>query len=186
MKSEEKNKDKEVNFVEDESIEDKSIEPEAITEQNELDECKQKQEEYISLLKRAQADFINYKSRVLKETDNFVFEEQKIIINEFILFRETLNRAYTSETNELVKSHIKELLNNFDNILTRLDIKQLNLDKKDFDYNFCECCGKKVVNENEVNKIIDIIENGYLYQNKLIKPAKVIVGIKEEWLCHKK
>lgn len=151
--------------------------------QSEIDLIKQKlneqnklANEYLDLLQRSQANFINYKNRVEKETKDIIFIEQKKIINYFLDFKETLKKAYEHESDSKNKENILQLINNFDIILKRLNVEKMDVLNKEFDYNFQECVLKKEVDKENHNKIIEVVEDGYLLNKKLLKPAKVIVG----------
>jgi len=146
-----------------------------------LNEQENKSKEYLSLLQRTQADFQNYKKRMQKENEEYTFISNQKIIIEFLKFRETLKQAYSKENNNTLKKNLSQLLINFDNILKRLNIKKIDCLNEDFDYNLCECVLRKpVTNKKEHNKVIEILEDGYLLNNKLITPAKVVVGAMEE------
>ena len=121
--------------------------------------------------------FSNYKKRILKEQENISFQENSKIILEFLSFKELLLKAISHEENQSAKNNLKELDNNFENILRRLNIQKIELLEKDFDYNCAECLQAiKVEEKVKHNKIIEVLENGYTYKNKIIKPGKVIIG----------
>lgn len=141
-----------------------------LNEQNKL------ADEYLDLLQRSQANFINYKNRVEKETKDLLFIEQKKIISSFLDFKETLKKAYEYELDSKNKENILQLINNYDIILKRLSVEKMELLNKEFDYNYHECVFKKETEEENHNKIIEIIEDGYLLNKRLLKPAKVVVG----------
>jgi molecular chaperone GrpE len=141
-----------------------------LNEQNKL------ADEYLDLLQRSQANFINYKNRVEKETKDLLFIEQKKIISSFLDFKETLKKAYEHEYDSKNKENILQLINNYDIILKRLSVEKMELLNKEFDYNYHECVFKKETEKENHNKIIEIIEDGYLLNNRLLKPAKVVVG----------
>ena len=135
----------------------------------------------IDLLKRTQADFINYKTRVSKEIIDVVFLQTKEIALELIDFKELILLSIKNEKNEETKKVLNVLLEKINNSLLRLNIVKIELVDCTPDYNVCECISvipTKNVTEN--NKIIEIIEDGYLFNNKIIKPAKIIVGKLEE------
>jgi len=160
-----------------ESIQEK----EEIQEDKENNKLQEKLELYEDQLKRAQAEFANYKKRIAKDIENVVLLEISKILNEFFIFKQTLEKAIINENNEDSKNNLTELDNNLENILTRLNIKKIDIKNKEFDYNISECVSNQNVKDNKLNnKVIDIIEEGYTYKNKLIKPAKVIVGKLEE------
>ena len=141
-----------------------------LNEQNKL------ADEYLDLLQRSQANFINYKNRVEKETKDLLFIEQKKIISSFLDFKETLKKAYEYELDSKNKENILQLINNYDIILKRLSVEKMELLNKEFDYNYHECVFKKETEKENHNKIIEIIEDGYLLNKRLLKPAKVVVG----------
>jgi molecular chaperone GrpE len=144
-------------------------------------EQEEKTNDYIELSKKIQADFENYKKRNYKENEQIVFLEKRNILIEFLNFRNTLTLAISNENDKKSSENLNQLLLNFDNILKRLNIKKIDCLNKEFDYNYSECvCKKKVEDKNKNNKVIEIIDDGYLLNNNLIKPAKVVVGYKEE------
>lgn len=128
-------------------------------------------------LKISVADFSNYKKRVLKDIENMKFLAESKIILDFLNFKETLENAIKFEKQELFKNSLKELNNNFENILKRLNIKKIELKDKVYDYNLSECVQTlKVKDKDKNNKILEVLEEGYTYNDNLLKPGKVIVG----------
>lgn len=180
IKNKESKADQEKDFKSNESITNdlnKEIRSEIELIKSKLEEQNKLANEYLDLLQRSQAEFINYKSRVEKEIKELVFIEKKETILNFIQFKETLKTAYDHETNDQNKQNILQLINNFDILLKRLNVKKMDVLNSEFDFNFHECLFKKeVINESEDNKIIEVMEDGYLLDKKLLKPAKVIVG----------
>jgi molecular chaperone GrpE len=132
-------------------------------------------------LKLSLADFSNYKKRMAKEQDNFLFLETSKIILDFLSFKETLLKAIEHEENLSSKNNLIEINNNYDLILSRLNIKKIDLLGLDYDYNTAECVQTLKVDKKEKhNKILDVLENAYTYKDKIIKPGKVIIGLFSE------
>lgn len=156
-----------------------------LTIQEEINLIKQKLEEqdklskeYLDLLQRSQADFINYKNRIERETRDLLFIETSKIFNEFLGYREILLHALDKEPDKKLKESLSHLLTSFDNILKRFNLEKLEVIEKDFDMNTSDCVSKlEVADQNQNNKVIAVVENGYLQNKKLIKPAKVVVGV---------
>lgn len=151
------------------------------SESTEIKKLKEKIESLEDQLKRTQADFVNYKKRVIK--DNEIHETNIIskVLSDFLIFKQTLEKAKELEKNQDSKNNLTELEKNFDNILEKQGLKKIDVLNKDFDYNTSECIHKqKVKDKSKNNKVIEVFENAYTYKNKLIKPAKVIVGELEE------
>jgi len=136
-----------------------------------------KEKEYLDLLQRVTADFDNYKKRMSKQLDLIVFTETSKFINSFLEFYEVLKKAVIHEQNQETKNNLSQLQTLFENVLKKYNIEKIDVLNKDFDYNTSECIETRNVDDKtHNNKIIEVIEDGFLYNNKLIKPAKVVVG----------
>lgn len=152
---------------------------------NELEDLKksfqEEKDDLIDKLKRTQADFINYKNRVVKEKEHDIFNNTSKFLKDFLQFRETLKKAYEIEENEISKQNINHLIENYDHLLKRSGLEKLDVLDTDFDFSLAECVlREKVESKEKIGKVIKILEDGYSYKNKIIKPAKVIVGYMEE------
>lgn len=151
-----------------------------ILENTTLQDYKQKSEEYLDLLQRSQADFKNYKQRIEKETQDIIFIELSKMLFTFLSYRSTITKAITTEINNDAKEALIQLLTNFDNILKRQGIEKIEVLDTDFDFNFCDCILKQDVQKEKHNKVLEVIDDGFTLNKKLIKPAKVIVGVYKE------
>ena len=65
-------------------------------------------------------------------------------------------------------------------VLSSLEIKKLEVIGRVFDPNIHEFGGSREIPELEDNIIIDVIRDGYIFKNKVIRPAIVIVNSKKE------
>ena len=74
-----------------------TIEEEIELIKQKLEEQDKLSKEYLNLLQRSQADFINYKNRIEKETKDIIFIETSKIFCEFLGYRETLLHALEKE-----------------------------------------------------------------------------------------
>ena len=130
---------------------------------------------------RSVADFSNYKKRLERESEITNFEISKKIILNFLNFKENLKLAIKNETNNDSLENLNQLNNNFNNILSRLNIQKIQVLDQPFDYHTSECVTRiKSEDKEKNNLVVDVLEDGYTYKNKLLKPAKVIVGYLEE------
>jgi len=144
-----------------------------------LEEQDKLSKEYLDLLQRTQAEFRNYKQRVERETQDIIFIEKAKILADFLSYRDTIVKAIEKEKHKETKESLSFMLTSYDIILKRQGLEKLDVLDKDFDYNFCDCLLKQEV-EDKDNKVIAIIEDGFTLDKKLIKPAKVIVGINKK------
>jgi len=163
-----------------ESIQNKSQLSLDVLEQK-LIEATDKSEEYLNLLQRTMADFINYKQRVAKETEQQIFLELKKIACELISFKSVLENAIKNESDDSKKEGLIQLNKSFEVTLGRVGLEKLSVQDKEFDCNLCDCVSKiKTCDKAKHNKVADVLQDGYLFNGKLIQPAKVVVSIMEE------
>jgi molecular chaperone GrpE len=157
---------------------DLTIEQEIELIKKKLEEQDKLSKEYLELLQRSQAEFINYKNRVERETRDILFLETGKIFSEFLSYREILIKAIATETDQSFKDSLNHLLISYENILKRFSLEKLDILNKPFDHNTSDCIfQQEVKDEKQNNLVISVIEDGYLQNKKLVKPAKVIVGI---------
>ena len=170
-----------MDIMDDTNNKQEEISKDQETISKEIESLNQKVLEYEDLLKRTQADFVNYKARVTKDVQDIVFLQTKAIALEMISFKELLLLSMKNEEHEETKKVLELLLEKIDGSLARLKIEKIKLNEGAPDYNLCECVSTvQTKNKEKDNKIIDVLEDGYLYNNKLIKPAKIILSKLEE------
>jgi len=162
-------------------IDNEKANNENCVQEDELLVTQKKLEEYTFLLKRSQADFINYKNRITKDIQDIVFLKTKDIALEFIAIKDIMQLAKDHEENQDTKNALSILIEKINHSLNRLNIYKIELKEGVCDYNLCECVNViSTKNKDEDNKIIQIIEDGYFMNEKLIKPVKVIINKLEE------
>jgi len=151
---------------------------EAIEEIKKKLEAQNKQStEYLDLLQRTQADFINYKNRVEKEISGIVLLEKAKFLSDFLGYRDNIVQAIDKETNQEAKNALETMLDSYDVILKRQGVERLDVLGKDFDFNICDCVLKQDCRPDKQNKVLAVVQDGFTLNNKLIKPAKVVVGV---------
>lgn len=148
-----------------------------------LEELKRKSalaDEYLEDLKRLKAEFQNYKKRMeedIKRIQEYAAEE---LIKELLDVLDSFDRA---EQVEGVSSSFLEGLRmvrrQFENILLKWGLKRMETVGKEFDPSFHEALMCTDSNA-PTNTVVKEVRGGYLLKNKVIRPAQVIVGRKEE------
>jgi len=133
-----------------------------------------KEQEYLSGWQRCQADFLNYKKDEgvrLNALVDYKIEEWAIEILKIIdLFeRAEMETKKTKETEGFL--HIKKY---FESFLFNQEIEKINTKIGDkFNPEFEEVLETKEGDEDGV--IIDIIQKGYTFNNKVIRPTRIKV-----------
>jgi molecular chaperone GrpE len=148
-----------------------------------LKEVKSFKEKYIRIL----ADFQNYRKRIEKNfNERLKFESENILMG-FLPIMDNLEYAENTAKVENVKNNnkfdsvlfgIKMVIKHFYSVLATFNVSGLNVLPGDkFDYSIHEAIGR-IDYKEEINKnfiISEIIQKGYKFNNKLIRPSKVIV-----------
>lgn len=146
-----------------------------------LAEEKEKAEKYLGNWQRAQADFVNFKRRAEQEraeVNNFA--NSTLILN-LLPVLDDLERAL-EHINEDVEGSawvdgIKLIYRKLKGTLEAQGLAEIEAEGKDFDPSIHEAV---MCAEGEDGKVIEVIEKGYKFRDRVIRPSKVKVGKSKE------
>lgn len=131
----------------------------------ELDEQKDK---YLRLL----AEYDNYRKRTQKEKTDAYNDAYSTALTAFLPLIDTLERAQEFvPDDEGIKACIKQLAD----ILKSLNISVIESDGKDFDPNLHNAIMHEQDDSDEVNKVVQTFQKGYIFGEKVIRHAMVKV-----------
>lgn len=147
---------------------------------NKIEILKKENEEYLDGWKRAKADLLNYKKDELKRVGTMIFREKETLFKKILLVLDNLERAEEevekrNEKNEIIEGFLK-IKKQLIDLLKEEGVEEMESLGKDFDpyyHDAIEICETESV---ESGKIIEEYEKGYLYNNEVIRPAKVKVN----------
>ena len=150
--------------------------------QNELKKAKEDNLRYL-------AEIDNLSKRFDREREDTFKYAVTEFANEIILVADNFVRVI--ESISLIKKDdkdkVKPLIEGIDLIfkdflktLEKFEIKQIDCLGKKFDPNFHQAVSEEVNNEKEIGEIIKVVQTGYLIQDRLLRPASVVVAKKEE------
>jgi len=180
-KSKKKEIDIEVNEKDEKTAEENSnVNEEIKIDLNErVQELEKKNEELNDRLIRRLAEFENYKKR----TDNEKTELFKYAAEPFILktltVHEDLQRSLShidDENKDALKDGLKLVANKFTQILEEQGVTKIDAMGKDFDHEYHEALLQQPSKDFPANTVINVVETGYMFKDKVIKHAKVIVS----------
>ncbi len=173
----EKEKEKEIEYIEEGKEKGLDFEKKIRKLKEKLKMCQKEKEEYLAGWQRERADFINYRraeEERMKEREQFLKEK---IILEILPVLDNLEKAEKELPEDLKENSwvkgILEIKNQMTHILNKQGVKEIEKKEK-FDPAFHEAV--KVVEGEEDNKIIEILQKGYLLNGRVIRPTKVKVG----------
>ncbi|WP_025209585.1 nucleotide exchange factor GrpE [Hippea sp. KM1] len=148
--------------------------------QNE-EEQKDYQEEYNKLKDeylRLYAEFDNYRKRVLKEIEDAKESAKRSIINDFLTILDNLEKAIEMayQHKDAIIEGIELSIKSFKDMLKKHGVEEINPDKESFNPNLHDALMMQPSNELPKDTVIQTVQKGYIYKDKLIRPAKVIVS----------
>ena len=147
-------------------------------------------------LKKAKEDNLRYLAEIDNLTKRFDKEREDTFkyavtefANEIILVVDNFVRVI--ESMSLIKKNdndnVKPLIEGIDLIfkdflktLEKFEIKQIDCLGKKFDPNFHQAVSEELNKDKETGEIIKVVQTGYLIQDRLLRPASVVVAKKEE------
>ena len=132
-----------------------------------------------SLLRRL-AEFENYKKR----TEVYQSELLKYAAQSFILemlqvyddFERSLTHVEGAKDIDAIKSGMKLVFDKFTKTLNDQGVTKMETKGKEFDVNLHDALLQQATNEVEPDIVLSEVEPGYMYKDKVIKHAKVIVS----------
>ncbi len=134
---------------------------------------------YIDRLKRLQAEFENYKKRVLRDMASLEERISDREILDFLPLYDNLERAFASYSgNNDAQSFIEgveRIFAQFDQILKQKGITPIEAEGALFDPALHEAL-LSVESEKERNVILEEFERGYMRHGRVLRPSKVKVS----------
>ena len=145
--------------------------------------CKKEEinQKLIVTAKTVAADLDNFKKRSNEERKLLTKMASQDIILKLLPAFDNLNTAikHLSKEDEFAKG-VKMINNQINEIMKSEGISFIEDIGVDFNCNIHEAVStKEVKEESNDKKVVDIISRGYAIQGNVIKPAKVVVGIKK-------
>jgi molecular chaperone GrpE len=164
---------------------DESINPESEDiqdsekELSEIEILQKKHDENYDALLRATAEIENIKKRSQKEVENAYKYSTESILQEIIPIYDSLSLSCSLSDEKITKEQLdqgnKLLLSMFQKIFEKNNIEEINPQGESFNPEFHQAIST-IENNNEKNdKITEVVQKGYLLNNRVIKPALVIV-----------
>ncbi len=158
----------------------KSFKKETEKLKNEIDEKDKESKENFDKFLRLNAEFENFKKRTQREkSDSFKYASEKIM-REMIPVIDDLERALQATRNndkvEDLSKGVEMIMNQIKNILRSVGAKQFNSIDQVFDPTKHEAVSKVVTTEHAHNTIIEELRKGYMFHDRLLRPAMVVVA----------
>jgi len=140
---------------------------------NELKETKEK---YLRLV----AEFDNFRKRTAREKIEVIQTASKDVLVSLLEVLDDAERAQqqiesSSEADQL-KQGVLLVFNKLKNILQSKGVKKMEAKGSDFNPDLHEAVAEIPAGEKMRGKVVDVVQNGYYLNDKIIRFAKVVVG----------
>lgn len=173
--------------MEDEKINVETIEEKPKTkkhkENKELEELKNKLAEEQAKSLRIQAEMINFKKRKEEELASFYKYANQELIESLLPTIDNFERALKAEISEEASDEVKKyqegfkmIYSNLVKILLDLGVKEIEADGVEFDPNYHQAVLIEKDDTKPTNVILEVLQKGYLYKDKVIRPSMVKVN----------
>jgi molecular chaperone GrpE len=141
--------------------------------ENEVEELKDK-------ILRKSAEFENYKRRTENDQLNLLTYAAESFISKLLPIIDDFERSmkHIDSTNDIdsVKEGMGLIYDKFVKLLDEQGVKKMESKGKSFDVNYHEAVMQQKADNFPPHTVIDELECGYMYKDKVIRHAKVIVS----------
>jgi len=138
---------------------------------------KAKAEEYLANWQRAQADFTNYKRRAEQEKSGVTDFANAMFVRDLLTILDDLERAFVSVPRQLMGltwvDGVRLIHRKFQAILETQGLSEIEAEGQPFDPALHEAV---MYGEGEEGIVIDEVQKGYKFKNRVIRPSLVVVG----------
>lgn len=167
--------------VKDNGIKENNIKKEVqqgqVTElQAECEEKDRQIKEYCSMLQRLQAEFENYKKRVKREQKVYTEQVNADLVLKLLPVLDNFERALQSETPDMdaFKKGVAMIFSQLVKTLKAEGLSPITACGEEFDPHYHDCVLTVVGYEDDI--VIEELEKGYMFKNRVLRPSKVKVG----------
>ena len=137
--------------------------------ESQVEQLKSKVSDLENSWKRALADYQNLQKRYIEERQDLVAYANSTLILKILFVLDNLEMVSKHSDDQGLKLTIKS----FKSILEEEGVSSINVKDKEFDPTTMDAI--EVV-EGEENKVIEVLQPGYMLKNKVLRPARVKVG----------
>ena len=182
---EEQLNDESVNQAEAQQEESDAEDTETETEKDETEQLKEALDESKDKYLRLYSEFENFRRRTAKERIDLIGTATKDLILDLLPVLDDFERAFKSldEKSEKESNTAKEgleiIYHKFRKVLEQKGLKKIEIKAGDkFDPEIQEAITQTPAGKKLEGKVVDVIENGYSLNDKVVRFAKVVTGAK--------
>lgn len=144
-------------------------------------ECQKQNAELNEKILRLNAEMANIKRHAMEDRERFMKYEGEEILAKLLPMVDNFERAIALEQSE--NEELNKFLEGFKmiyaNLLTTLKsfgVEEIEAFRKPFDPSKMEAVLTESIVEEESNVVLDVLQKGYIYKDKVLRPAMVKVN----------
>ncbi len=159
----------------------KNIKPQQDEQEVKIIALEDKVKELTSGWQRTQADFENYRKRVEGLKAEWIKSANTDLILKLLPLLDNFRRANAHLPENLQEDNwalgVGQIEKQFETILSQEGIQRIETKSGDsFDHNIHEAITAQESDEFKTDQIIQVLEDGYMFGNKVLRPVKVVVA----------
>ncbi|MGQ9799306.1 MAG: nucleotide exchange factor GrpE [Ignavibacterium sp.] len=174
------NEKKEQNSITEET--NKEIKVEEL--QKRVEELEKETNEWKEKFLRKAAEFENYKRRTENDQLNLLNYAAESFIKKILPivddFERSLEHINDSNDYEKLKEGVQLIYNKLVKVLDEQGVKKIEALGKPFDVHYHEALMQKADNSVPAHTVLEELEKGYMYKDKVIRHTKVVVSSEED------
>lgn len=139
----------------------------------------EERDEYLDSLQRLQADFDNYRKRVTRESESSSSRVAAEIVEELLPVLDNFERAMQAAMDhdkQVLSEGVELVFRQLREVLDRRGLCEIEAHGEEFDPARHEAVLCQPSAEHEEGKVVDVLEKGYRVNDKVVRPARVIVS----------
>jgi molecular chaperone GrpE len=137
-------------------------------------------DQYLDLLQRTRAEFENYQKRVQKDREQERRYMSGEVLSNLLPVLDNLERAVAATQQAGEKGPLVEgvamVQNQFLELFKRYGVTRIDAQDKAFDPHLHQAVMQQEAADKPANTVVQVLEQGYLNQDRVLRPAKVIVS----------
>ena len=145
-----------------------------------MEQSRQKAQEYFDGWQRERADFLNYKKRLERDQEqrnnNFTLN----LIKKYLVILDDLDRALktrpTHGDGAAWSAGVELIYRKLQNYLEMEGVRPFPTDQKTFDPTLHEAISHEASPDHESGEIIEVVQQGYMLGDRVLRPALVRVA----------
>lgn len=152
--------------------------------QKRIEELEKEANEWKEKFLRKAAEFENYKRRTENDQLNLLNYAAESFIKKILPivddFERSLEHINDSNDYEKLKEGVQLIYNKLVKVLDEQGVKKIEALGKPFDVHYHEALMQKADNSVPAHTVLEELEKGYMYKDKVIRHAKVVVSSEDQ------